>query len=245
MNSNNSYDRYKFAKYYLLANLLVLIAGIVIMKILGFNVISNQVGHLVLESVLTIIISLLVITLYIGFRYDWAKAFSNVLIALNNVFLSTAIICLIRVPVLETLIMAYVLLIGLTSVFNLILFNRTEKVDYKKDDLNLKIKETLKNSLKLLCIFSAIVIATVLLCMLFVNNSIFNFAREFFVMMIVLLYSMVTIVLPIYMYFGKKIRAKSRAKVDTSVSNQKVYQATSQEEVEDKENFEEKPVENS
>ena len=245
MNSNNSYNRYKFAKYYLLVDLLVFIAGIVIMKIFGFNVISNQVGHLVLESVLTILISLLVVMLYIGFRYNWAKAFSNVLIALHNVFLSTALICLIRVPVSETLIMAYVLLIGLTTVFNLIMFNRTEKVDYKKDDLNLKIKESMKNSVKIICVFSAIVIATVLLSMLFVNSSIFNFAREFFVMMIVLLYAVITITLPIYLYFGKKIKAKSKTVVDTSVNNQKVYKAAEQEETENPENFEEKPAENS
>lgn len=227
MNSNNG--RYNLAKYFLCADLVLLVAGIVIMCLFGFNVSSTQGEHLILQSVLSVIISLALIFLYVGFRYDWAKAFSLVLVSAHNVLLATALVCLIRIPVSEAITMGYVLLVGLTSVFGLILFDKV-KADEKKLDKDLAIKNSLSGSLRLIAIFSATVVALLLLCLIFASDSIFDFARECFAMMLVLIYSIFTIALPVYLFFARRIRKKSRAKVDSSVENQKVYQATPTEE---------------
>lgn len=233
MNSNKSLDRYGVTKFFLCADLLVLIVGIVIMCAFGFNISSTQGAHLVLQSVLSVLVSVILIAIYVSLRYNFAKAFSIVLIAIHNVLLSTALVCLVRIPVSETLTMGYVLLVGLSAVFGLLLFDSTGKVEDKKLDKNLTIKSALDKNIKLISIFSAIVVAVMLLCMIFASNSIFDFAREFFVMMIVLLYSIVVLMLPIYIYFARRIKTKVRAKVDKTVDNQKVYQASQQEQDQD------------
>ena len=229
MNSNKSFDRYGIAKYFLIADLLIFVAGIVIMSIFGFNISSTQGSHLVLQSVLSVVISLILVAVYISIRHDFAKAFSAILISVHNVLLATALICLIRIPVSETLTMGYVLLVGLSTIFGMILFENVGKFEDKKIDKNLTIKNTLAENLKLISVFSAIIVAVMFLSMIFASNSIFDFAREFFVMMIVLLYSVVVLMLPIYLYFAKRIKKRSRAKIDKSVENQKVYQASQQE----------------
>lgn len=228
MNSNKSYDRYSFAKYFLCADLLIMLVSIVIMAIFGFNISSTQGAHLVLQTVLSVLISLILVAVYVSIRYDFAKAFSIVLISVHNVLLSTALIALIRIPVSETLTMGFVLLVGLSAVFGLILFDNIGKVDEKKLDKNLAIKTTLNQNIKLISAFSAIVVAVMFLSMIFASNSIFDFAREFFVMMIALLYSVVVLMLPIYIYFAGRIKKRSRAKIDKTVENQKVFQASQQ-----------------
>ena len=245
MNSNNSFDRYKIAKYYLFADIFLIFVSLVILCIFGFKVSTTQSSYLLFDSVLSIIISLVVITVYVGFRYDWAKSFANLVIVCHNVLFSTALICLLRIPVAETLIMSYVLLVGLSTVFSLILFEKVGKIDYKKTDLNITIKNSLKDSVKMISIFSIVVISVVLLCMLFANNSIYNFAREFFVMMIVMLYAVLVLNLPIYFYFVQRIRTRKKAKVDTSVENQKVVKAVNQEETNEQDVKEENLVDNA
>lgn len=231
MNSNKSYDRLKVAKYFLFANLLVLIAGIVLLCVLGFNVDPNsQHNHILLAGALSVIITLVFVLIYIGIRRSFAKAFSAILIAVHNVLLATALVCIIRIPVAETMIMGYVLLVCFSVIFSLILFDKFENVHSKKDDVNLSIKQTISDGIKSICVFTAIVIVAMLLCLIFESASMMNFAREFFVMAIVLIYSMLTIALPVFCYFSKKIKKRRKAKIDSGVENQKVALATSVEE---------------
>ena len=99
-------------------------------------------------------------------------------------------------------------------------------------DKNLAIKNALSENLKILAVFGAVVVAILLLCLIFASNSIFDFAREFFAMLLVLIYSILTIMLPVYLFFAKRVKKKNKAKVDKSVENQKVYQAASQDDEE-------------
>lgn len=228
MNSNKT-NMSKLAKYFLLANLLILIAGIVVLCVLGFNVDPNsQYDHILLAGVLSVMITLAISLIYVGIRYGFANGFSALLVAVQNVLLSTALICIIRIPVAETMLMALALLVGLSVIFSLILFDKFDSIHTKKSDVDLSIKLTLKDGIKTICTFVAIVVATMLLCLIFESASMMNLAREFFVMAIVLIYSMLTTTLPTYCFFSKRIRKKAKTKVDASVENQKIVLATSE-----------------
>ena len=53
----------------------------------------------------------------------------------------------------------------------------------------------------------------------------FDLVREFLVMMAVIIYSNLVLILPLWCFFSSKIKKIKRAKVDTSVENQKVVKA--------------------
>lgn len=230
MNSNK-YDFYKNSIYYLIANAVVLLAGIVVASVWGFNYQSSIAGaHVLFQSVLSVVISLVLVLLYVGLRYDFAKAFSVVGLIAHNVLLSTALIAIIRIPITENIVASYLLLTGFSTVYTLLTTEKFKNVDLKKANYSELIKETIKENVKRLTILSATIVVVLLLSMIMLNQNIFSVARLFFVMMVVLLYSMFTLALPAWCFFSSKIKKIKKAKVDENVENQKVAKAVAIEE---------------
>lgn len=228
MNSNKKYDFYKNAIYFLIANAVLLVAAIVVLSVFGFNYgVNISHGRMVFGIALTTILSLAVLLVYVGIRYDFVKSLTIVFVSAHNILLSTAIICLIRVPVTETLIAGFALLVALSSVYALLMTNKIKDINLKKDDFSAVIKKTIGESVKQILVYSLIVVGLLFLSLLAFNASTFNFARLFFVMMVVLIYSMMTITLPIWCFLSTKIKRVKRAKVDTNIDNQKVVKAAS------------------
>jgi preprotein translocase subunit SecF len=226
MNSNKKYDFYKNSIYYLIANAVIVLAAIIVISICGFNYSTSIAGgKILLQSTLSVIISLLIVFLYVGLRYDFAKAFSIVLTATHNALLSTALIAIIRVPVTESIIMGLILLVGLSSVYTLILTDKLKDINLKKVDYNEIIKNSISSSIKQLVILSAVIVVLLLLSLITLSASMFNLIRILLVMVFVLIYSSLTIILPSWCYFSSKIKKVKKAKVDANVENQKVVKA--------------------
>lgn len=226
MNSSKKYDFYKNSICYLIANAVIVLAAIVVISIWGFNYQTSVTGgKLLLSSTLSIIISLLLVFLYVGLRYDFAKAFSIVLTVVHNALLSTALIAIIRVPVTESIVMGYILLVGLSTAYTLILTEKLKDVNLKKVDYNEIIKNTMASSIKQIVILSAVVVIVLLLCLITLSSNMFNLIRILLVMVFVLIYSSLTIILPSWCYFSSKIKKVKKAKVDNNVENQKVVKA--------------------
>ena len=226
MNSNKKYDFYKNTIYYLIASAVLLFASIIVVCVVGFNhQTSVSAGSLVLKSALISIISLLLVFLYVGFRYDFAKAFGIVAITTHNLLLSTAIIAIIRVPVTESLLMGYMLLIGISTLYTLMLTEKLKNVNLKKADYNEIIKNATKQSLKPIVLLTAIILVVLMLTLLVASAYIFSLARVLFVMLLIVIYSAFTLILPVWCFFSSKIKNVKRAKVDTNVENQKVVKA--------------------
>lgn len=226
MNSNKKYDFFKGGLYFLIANAVILVAGIVILSIFGFNtdgILSG--GKLVLNIALMLIISLVAIFVYIGIRYDYAKAFTVVVTSIVNMLFTTALIVLIRIPVTEILVAVYALSIGLTTVFTILLTNKVNNANLKKADYSDIIKGAISKSIKQIFVFSAILLAVLFLSLIVASKDTFNFARLFFVMIVVVLYSSFTINLPLWCYFSSKIKKINKTKADEGVTNQKVVKA--------------------
>lgn len=226
MNSNKKYDFYKNAIYFLIANAVLLAAAIVVLCVFGFNYgVNISHGRMIFGISLTTILALLVLLVYVGIRYDFVKAMTILFVTAHNMLLSSAVICLIRVPVTESLIAGYVLLIALTAVYSLIMTNKIKDINLKKADFSQVIKNTIAESVKQILVYSLIVVGLMFLSLIAFNASVFNFARLFFVMMVVLIYSAMTITLPIWCFLSTKIKRVKRAKVDTNIDNQKVVKA--------------------
>ena len=228
MNSNKKYDFYKNSIYYAIANAVLVLAGIIVVAVCGFNhQTSITFGSILLQSVLLSMISLLLIFVYIGLRYDFAKAFSIVLTSAHNLLLATAIIAIIRIPVTESIVMGYMILIGISTLYTLIQTEKIKDINLKKADYAEVIKNATKESYKPLLILSIIVIVLMVLTIFVGSSHIFSMARVFFVMMFVALYTSFTLALPTWCFFSSKIKKVKRTKVDKNVDNQKVVKAVS------------------
>lgn len=226
MNSNKKYDFYKSGLYFLIANAFILIVGIIILSIFGFNVDGIIAGgRLLLNIALMSVISLIVIFIYVGIRYDYAKAFTIVVTSMINMLFTTALIVLIRIPVTEILVAVYALAIGLTTVFTILMTEKVKDTNLKKIDYSDIIKNAISKSIKQIFYFSTILLTILFLSLIVASKDTFNFARLFFVMMVVVLYSSFTINLPLWCYFSSKIKKINKAKTDEGVSNQKVVKA--------------------
>ena len=226
MNSNKKFDFYKNSIYFLIANAVLALVAIVILCVFGFNYGASLAhGKLILNISLFSIISLLLLFLYVGIRYDYTKALTMLFVSAHNMLLSTAVICLIRVPVTELLVAGYVLLVALTAVYSLLLTNKIKNVNLKKADFSEVIKTTINASVKQLAIYSAVVVALMFLSLIAFSGSAFGFVRLFLVMLVVLIYSAMTINLPVWCFLSTKIKKVNRTKVDTNVENQKVVKA--------------------
>src|SRR5574344_68872 len=178
MNSNK-YNFYKNSLYYLIANGVIFLAGIVIMCIFGFNLdTSIKSGHLIFISAFSVVIALLINFIYVGLRYDFAKAFSVIITTVHNVLLSTAIICLIRISVSETIVMGYILLVGLTTLFTMVMTEKLKGIDLRKANYSQVIKSAIAGSIKQLVVLSAIVLAVLLLSLIISSSNVYMLARE-------------------------------------------------------------------
>ena len=226
MNSNNKYDFYNNSKYFLFANAVLLAVAIVIVSIFGFRFETDIAqGKLLLATALVTLLSLISVFVYVKLRYDTAKAFCAVLVGAHNVLLSTVFVALIRIPVTENLVAGFALVVGLTTVAVLSLTQNIKNENLKKVDYSEIIKNQLSQNLKQITVFGAIVVAILFLSLIIASKEMFGFARLFFVMVIVVLYSTFTIILPIWCFLSSKIKNVKKAKVDENVENQKVVKA--------------------
>ncbi|HAJ78072.1 MAG TPA: hypothetical protein DCO89_03295 [Clostridiales bacterium] len=226
MNLSKKYDFYKNSIFYLIASAVVCVAAITVISVCGFNHFTSVAsGYVLLQSVLVLLISLVFVLLYVGLRFNFGKALSIVLITAHNALLSTALIAIIRVPVTESIVAGYMLLVALTTIFTLILTENTKDVNLKKANYNEIVKNALSSNIKKIVVASAVVIVLSLLCLISLNTNVFSFVRLLLVMIFVVIYSTITVAMPIWCYISSKVKNVKKAKVDVNVENQKVVKA--------------------
>lgn len=227
MNSNK-YNFYKNSVYFLIANSVLALVALVVGLVFGINYNTSILpGNLLFSAVISVMVSLIAIFLFVGFTTSFAKAFSIVLIVVNNILLSTSLIILIRIPVTDTLLMGYILLVALTTIFAILSTQKYENINFKKENPNQVIKKSLQENSKLVFVTSVMFVAVLLLCLIVASPSMFDLVRQFLVMMAVIVYSYLTIQLPVVCYMSTLIKIKNKSKVDKKVENQKVVQAVS------------------
>ena len=227
MNSNK-FNFYKNSVYFLIANAVVAVIALVIGIVFGVNYNTSVLpGNLLFNTVMSVLLSLVAIFLFVGFTTSFAKAFSVVLIATNNVLLSTSIIVLVRIQVSESIVMGYILLVAITTLFTLLATQKFENINFKKEDKNQIIKKSLRENSKVVLFTSISFVAVLLLGLIVASASMFDLVREFLVMLAVIVYGYLTIQLPIVCYMSTKIKTRKKVKVDKKVENQKLVKAVS------------------
>ncbi|MGN1212521.1 MAG: hypothetical protein ACI4TZ_00640 [Christensenellales bacterium] len=236
----NKFDFYKNSVYFLIANAVVDVLALVIGIIFGVNYNTSIVaGNLLFSCVMSVLLSLIAIFLFVGFTTSFAKAFSIVLIVANNVLLSTALIVLLRVPVSESIVMGYILLVAISTLFAL-LSSQSIKDISSKSDKNEMIKNSLKEHSKVVFFTSITFVAVLLLGLIITSQSMFDLVREFLVMMAVIVYTYLTIQSPVLCYMSTKIHSKKKAKTYKKSESEKMAQ---QDSLKEKAEAQENPIE--
>lgn len=222
----NKFNFYKNSLYFLIANAVIGVLAIVIGCVFGVNYTTSIMpGNMLFNCAISMLLSLIVIFVFVGLTTNFAKAFSVVLINTHNILLSAALITLLRVPVSESLLMGLILLVAITTLFTLLSTQKFEDINFKKEDKNKIITTSIKNNSKLVFVTSIMVVAVLLLGLIIASGSMFDLVREFLVMMAVVVYSYLTIQLPVVCYLSTKIKTRKKAKVDKKVDNQKLVKA--------------------
>ena len=230
MNSNKKFDLYKSALYFLIANAVLYVAGVIIIAIFGLNLQNNMsFASVILPLALVSVLSLLFVLIYVGLRYDFAKAWTAVVASVHNLILSIALIALIRIPVGESLVAGFALVVALTTVFTLMITKNTSDVNLKNTDYSEVIKNAISKNYKPVVVVGAMFVAMLFVSLIVSSIDAFVFARLLFVMLIAVLYCTMTITLPIWCFFSSKMKNIKRVKTDNNVENQKVALAVQSE----------------
>lgn len=227
MNSNK-FNLYKNSIYFLIANGAVSLVALVIGLVFGVNYATSiEPGNLLFACVMTVLLSLVAIFLYVGFTTSFAKAFGVVLVVAHNVLLSTALITLVRIPVGESIVMAYALIVAISAIFAILPSAKLKAEDVKKQDKNQLSKNMTKSNFKAVVITSVAIVVLLVFGLVVASQTMFDLVREFLVMTLVIIYGAFTIQNPIMCYFISKINSKKKKVVDGNVKNQKVIKAVS------------------
>ena len=126
------FNVYKNSLYFDIASGVLLLAGLVVGLILGLNSIMTFGSSAILKTVIAVLVFMLIVFVYGWKRYEAYTGFTMVLAIAHNVMLTTALVCIFRMPVDESLMMVMLIVCALTTINLFVLF--ANKKEYKTTD---------------------------------------------------------------------------------------------------------------
>ena len=124
------FNVYKNSLIFDIASGVLLLAGLVVGLILGLNSIMSFNSSAILKTVIAVMIFMLIVFVYGWKRYEAYTGFTMVLAIAHNVMLTTALVCIFRMPVDESLMMVMLIVCALSAICSFILF--ANKKEYKQ-----------------------------------------------------------------------------------------------------------------
>ena len=203
------FNIYKNALYFDIASGLLLVAGLIIGLILGLNSIMTFQTSAILKTVIAVLIFMLIVFVYGFRRYDVYTGFTMVMGISFNVMLTTAMVCIFRMPVDESLMMV-MLVVCTISAFNLFILFANKKEFKKTDNREKLVNELVCSKFKTLVLMNCTFVAVLILLIFTFDASILMFIRPMLVGIVVCLYSSIFMVAPFWGYFVKEKQAKKQ-----------------------------------
>lgn len=210
MNSRK-FDFFGNMKYFSIASLVIMLAGLVIGLIFGFANSSSINGQAYLYSILAIIISILVLFIYCAIRHGFYSAFAFLLSSFHNIALLISLVVLFRIPVESGLLMALCLTIALTAVFEFITLSKLTPEMKITESRKTTTNDLVVKSLKQLIIIGLSIVVVLVLGLLIGGVSILNFVRPALLGTIISLYCAIFITTE---YWGLYVKEKRKKKIE-------------------------------
>lgn len=172
-----------------------------------FEKIGPKIGdELRTDAINAILTALLLISIYISFRFDRFYAYGSLAALTHDILITLGIFSLLNIDIDLTIIAAFLTIVGYSLNDTIVVFDRIRETQTKfpKKDLNWTINKSLNASLSRTIITSLTTLMVVLILFLFGGEVIKNFAFALIVGVVIGTYSSIFIASPVMQYFEVK-----------------------------------------
>lgn len=214
MNSTK-FNFYKNAKYILIGLGVVLLAGLIVGLVLGLNLAEALGGSSIVYFTLSILIIMVISFIYLLLRYDSVTAFCFALALFLNIATVIALVAIIRVPVADNFISVLLVTSVLTYVFNLILFSKIRLYKNEKENRDVVVNKSIKESFSYILLTTLAIAVVLILCLAILDTSIYLFVRPMLISLATCLVTTIFVSGPIWGFFYRERPKKVKAKDDT------------------------------
>ena len=176
-------------------------------KIERFEKIGPKIGNELRSDAINAIISaLLLISIYISFRFDRFYAYGSLAALTHDIIITLGIFSILNIDIDLTIIAAFLTIVGYSLNDTIVVFDRIRETQTKfpKKDLNWIVNKSLNTSLSRTIITSLTTLMVVVILFLLGGEVIKNFAFALIVGVIVGTYSSMFIASPVMKYFEMK-----------------------------------------
>ena len=172
-----------------------------------FESIGPKIGsELASDAMNAIIVALLLISIYISFRFDRFYAYGSIAALVHDILITLGIFSILNIDIDLTIIAAFLTIVGYSLNDTIVIFDRIRetKIKFQKDPLNIVINKSLNASLSRTIITSLTTLMVVVVLFIFGGEVIKNFAFALIVGVLVGTYSSIFVASPIMAYFEMK-----------------------------------------
>jgi preprotein translocase subunit SecF len=162
------------------------------------------------DAMSAILVSLLLILIYISFRFDRFYAYGSVVALVHDVLITLGIFSLMNIEIDLTIVAAFLTIVGYSLNDTIVVFDRIREnvVKHARETLETIVNLSLNSTLGRTIVTSFTTFAVVSVLYLFGGEVIKSFAFALIVGVIVGTYSSIYVASPVMMYFEEKNKAK-------------------------------------
>jgi preprotein translocase subunit SecF len=162
------------------------------------------------EALSAILLSLLLILIYISFRFDRFYAYGAVVALIHDVLITMGVFSLLSIEIDLTIVAAFLTIVGYSLNDTIVVFDRIREnvIKHARESLDTIVNISLNSTLGRTIVTSLTTFVVVLSLFLFGGEVIKNFAFALIVGIFVGTYSSIYVASPVMMYFEKKVAAK-------------------------------------
>ena len=162
------------------------------------------------DALSAILLSLLLILIYISFRFDRFYAYGSVVALIHDVLITMGVFSLLSIEIDLTIVAAFLTIVGYSLNDTIVVFDRIREnvIKHARESLDTIVNISLNSTLGRTIVTSLTTFVVVLSLFLFGGEVIKNFAFALIVGIIVGTYSSIYVASPVMMYFEKKVAAK-------------------------------------
>ena len=162
------------------------------------------------DALSAILLSLLLILIYISFRFDRFYAYGSVVALIHDVLITMGVFSLLSIEIDLTIVAAFLTIVGYSLNDTIVVFDRIREnmVKHARESLDSIVNISLNRTLGRTIVTSLTTFVVVLSLFLFGGEVIKNFAFALIVGVFIGTYSSIYVASPVMMYFEKKAIAK-------------------------------------
>lgn len=160
-------------------------------------------GELKQKGIMAVTISLVLILIYIAFRFEWRFAIAAVISEIHDIIVVIGFIAIFQISINLDTLAAILTILGYSLNDTIIIFDRIREqiVDSKSDDINSIINESVSKTLSRTILTSATTLVVVLILYLFGGDMIHDFSLILLVGILFGVYSSVFIAAQTLIWF--------------------------------------------